>query len=196
VIQKSLENFTIHRIATEDDAGRWLDGIVSGYCRVFSGFPYFEQWYPPQAEQIVRKLLGTPGNIVLVAVDGDDKVAGFAAAIPLQHKHGVANQLTGLVPLKHTMYLAELGVLREHRGNHIGRTLVRTRLDLIDRDNFSHVVLRISADNTPSGEMYKALGFTDMGVYMDVSSTRTDGARTSDRRQFLSRLLSQVELEE
>ena len=121
-------------------------------------------------------------------------MTAVTAAIPLENKKSVATELTGLVPLRHTMYLAELGVLPEYRGRKIGRTLVRERLNLIDRDSYSHVVLRISADNTPSGEMYKALGFTDMGVYMEVKSRRTDGETRADRRQFLSRVLSQVDV--
>ncbi len=185
----------IRRIQTEEQADQWREGVVAGYTAVFSGFPYFERFFPTEAQQIYDRLLSTPGNIVLVAtVEG--KVAGFAAAIPLVHKVSVANQLTGLVPLRHTFYLAELGVLPEYRGLSIGRTLVRERIRLIDRDSFSHVVLRVSVNNTPSGEMYKALGFTDMGVYMDVQSMRTDGQLKSDRRLFLSRVLSQVDVGE
>lgn len=190
-----LERFVIHRIESPEEADHWREEVVAGYCRVFSGFPYFERFFPHEANAIYDKLLGTPGSVVLVG-DVGGKLAGFAAAIPLIHKPSVANQLTGLVPLKHTFYLAELGVLPEHRGMRVGRTLVRQRIRLIDRDQFSHVVLRISANNTPSGEMYKALGFTDMGVYMDVQSMRTDGELKPDRRLFLSRVLSQVDLGE
>ena len=185
----------IRQIQSREEADRWRDGVVAGYIKVFSGFPYYERWYPAEAERIYDTLLSTPGSVVLVATVNHE-VAGFAAAIPLVHKPSVANQLTGLVPLRHTFYLAELGVLEEYRGRRIGRTLVRERIRRIDRNQYSHVVLRISANNTPSGEMYKALGFTDMGVYMDVHSVRTDGERKSDRRLFLSRVLSQVQLGE
>ncbi len=185
----------IHRVADPDEAAWWRDGVAEGYCRVFGGFPYFERYEPDQAAAIYDKLLATPNHIVLVAADGED-VAGFAAAIPLVHRPDVAHQLQGLVPLRHTFYLAELGVLPEYRGRRIGRTLVRERLRLIQDGPYSHVVLRVSADNTPSGEMYKALGFTDMGVYMDVRSPRVDGEVRADRRLFLSRVLSQVDLDE
>lgn len=190
-----FDQFVITQIETPEEAEQWRGEVVAGYCSVFSGFPYFERFFPHDADAIYNKLLATPGSVVLVAaVEG--RLAGFAAAIPLIHKPSVANQLTGLVPLKHTFYLAELGVLPEHRGIKVGRTLVRERIRLIERDQFSHVVLRISANNTPSGEMYKALGFHDMGVYMDVQSMRTDGELKPDRRLFLSRVLSQVDLGE
>lgn len=195
VISELDGGFAIHRVTEADQADHFREGVVAGYCSVFSGFPYFERFFPHEAEAIYDKLLATPQSIVLVA-EINGQVAGFSAAIPLLHKPPVANQLTGLVPLKHTFYLAELGVLPQFRGNKIGRNLVRERLRLIQRDAYSHVVLRISENNTPSGEMYKALGFTDMGVYMDVTSMRTDGAMKADRRLFLSRVLSQVDLGE
>jgi ribosomal protein S18 acetylase RimI-like enzyme len=189
------EGIAIRQIRDGEEADRHREGFISAYMAIFAGFPYFERFHPSDAEAIYDKLLQTPGGIVLVATV-DDAVAGFAAAIPLLHKPSVANQLTGLVPVRHTFYLAELGVLPKYRGKKIGRTLVRERIRRIDHNQYSHVVLRISQDNTPSGEMYKALGFTDMGVYMDVRSLRMDGEIRPDRRLFLSRVLSQVHIEE
>lgn len=189
------EGIAIHRIANAAGLARWREGLVATYVEVFSGFPYFEQFSAEEAAAIVDRLFAAPGHIVLVAVD-DDRVVGFAAAIPLVHMPSVAHQLTGLVPLRHTFYLAELAVLPAYRGKRIGRNLVRARLSHIDRTQYTHVVLRISADHTPSGDMYKALGFADMGVYMDVRSRRVDGEVRVDRRLFLSRVLSQVDLGE
>jgi ribosomal protein S18 acetylase RimI-like enzyme len=57
------------------------------------------------------------------------------------------------------------------------------------------VLLRVSTNNTPSSEMYRAMGFEDMGVYMDVNSMRTDGRVSTDRRFFMSHVLSQVPLD-
>ena len=157
-----------------------------------AGFPYFERIYPSEAEGIYHGLLRTPENIVLLATRGETQVVGLAAAIPLTTKPGVATHLTGLVPLKHTFYMAELGVLEPFRSRAIGRRMVHERLNLIDAERYSHVVLRVSMNHTPSGEMYKAMGFEEMGVYQDVSAMRTDGRVTTDRRMFLSRLLSQL----
>jgi len=190
-----LDDIAIRRITSDDDAQTWRAGFVGAYQSVFSGFPYFERFYPSEAEGVYRKLLKTPGNIVLVATRGVSQVVGFAAAYPLVHKEAVATQLTGLVPIQHTYYLAELGILEAYRGRGLGARMVKERVRLIDRDRFSHVVLRVSMNHNPSSEMYRALGFEEMGVHMDVSAMRTDGRVTTDRRMFMSKVLSQVQVD-
>jgi hypothetical protein len=72
---------------------------------------------------------------------------------------------------------------------------VRERLRYIDPNRFSHAVLRVSTNHAASIAMYRAMGFDEMGVYMEVSAMRVDGRVTSDRRQFLSAVLSQVKLD-
>lgn len=195
VIDELDDGIVIRHLKTPTDVTQWRAGFIGAYQTIFSGFPYFERFYPSEAEGIYRKLTSTPHSTTLVATKGESTVLGFGVGIPLANKHSVANQLTGLVPINHTFYLAELGVLRKHRGKKIGRTLVRERLRLVDRDRFSHVLLRISCNNTPSSEMYRAMGFEEMGVYMEVSGMRTDGRVTSDRRLFMSRVLSQVDID-
>lgn len=189
-----LDDIAIRRITTPEEVARWRAGFIGTYQTVFSSFPYFERFYPSEAEGTYRWLTSAEGNITLVATRGETQVVGFGAAIPLTAKPGVAAHLTGLVPPKHTFYLAELGVLEAYRGRRLGRTMVRERLKLIP-EQYQHVVLRVSMNHTPSGEMYKAMGFEEMGVYQDVSAMRTDGKVTTDRRMFLSKVLSQVHLD-
>ena len=190
-----LDDIAIRRITTPEAIQQWRAGFIGAYQTVFSGFPYFERLYPSEAEGIYRKLTRIEGNITLVATRGETQVVAFGVAIPLSAKPAVASHLTSLVPVKHTCYLAELGVLDPYRARKLGRTLVRERLRLIDPDRYSHVVLRVSMNHTPSGEMYKAMGFEEVGVYQNVSAMRTDGKVTTDRRMFLARVLSQVPMD-
>ena len=194
-IAELSDDIVIRRLTTPEDAARCRGWFVGAYQTVFTGFPYFERWYPSEAEGVYKKLLATPDNITLLATRGETQVVAFASAIPLAEKPAVATSLTGLVSLRHTFYLAELGVLEPWRGKGIGRMLVRERVRLIDDRRYTHVVLRVSMNHNPSSEMYKAMGFEEMGVYMDVSAMRTDGKVTTDRRMFLSKLLSQVPLD-
>lgn len=191
MIVRELDDGTVIRRVT-DDADAWRAPFTGAYQTVFSGPPYFERYYPSEAEGIYRKLTETPGNIVLLATQGITQVVGFGVAIPLSRKPPVAVELTGLVPIKHTMYLAELGVMESHRGHGLGKVLVQERLAAMDRNNYSHVVLRVSAGENPSSTLYKELGFEEMGVYTEVSSMRVDGRVKTDRRVFLSKVLSQV----
>lgn len=190
-----LDDIAIRRIVTPQDVAQWRPGFIGAYQTVFTGFPYHERWYPSEAEGVYQRLASFDGNITLVATRGESQVVGFGIGIPIVGNRAVANHLTGLVPLKHTFYLAELGVLEGWRDRGLGRTLVRERLRMIDERRYSHVVLRVSMNHSPSSEMYKAMGFEEMGVYMDVSAMRTDNKVTTDRRMFLSKLLSQVPLD-
>lgn len=192
MIVREFENgLTIRRIT--GDPNRWRAAFTGAYQTVFSGHPYHERYYPSEAEGVYRKLTRTPGNITLLATKGE-MVVGFGIAIPLVHKHDVAVELTGLVPLKHTMYFAELGVLESYRGKGLGKALIEERLRATDPNNYSHGVLRVSTLESPSSRLYLDLGFEEMGVYMEVSSIRIDGRVKSDRRIFLSKVLSQVQV--
>jgi ribosomal protein S18 acetylase RimI-like enzyme len=190
-----LDDVAIRRIVTHEERVQWRPGFIGAYQTVFGGSPYFERWFPAEAEGVWRHLNSVPGNIVLLATRGDSQVVGFGVGIPLLGKPSVAAHLSGLVPLKHTFYLAELGVLEPYRARGIGRTLVRARLRHVDPTTYSHIVLRVSMNHGPSWEMYKAMGFDEMGVTMDVSALRVDGKVTTDRRRFMAKVLSQVSLD-
>lgn len=193
MILRELDDGVVIRRVTHD-ADVWRPGFTGAYQTVFSGYPYFERYYPAEAEGVWRTMTRTPGAIIVLATRGVSQVIGFGIAIPLAAKPDVAVELTGLVPLAPTMYLAELGLLEQYRGHKIGRALVEERLKAMDRSRISHVVLRVSTMESPSTRLYLDLGFEDMGVHMEVSSMRVDGRVKTDRRAFLSMVLSQVQL--
>jgi len=187
--------FTIFHVKSAEDAAPHRDAFCRAYCDVFSGDPYFEKFSLEGAGTIFDKLTSTPGQITLLAMAGDD-VAAFGIAVPLASRPDVSRELTGLLPVPHTYYLAELGVVAAHRGHGIGRALVRERMLHMNPSTCTHVVLRVSAsDEDRSKAMYAGMGFQDMGVYMEVPALRTDGTVRTDRRLFLSRVLSQVDVD-
>ena len=190
-----LDDVAIRRVVTPDQRAVWRAAFAGAYQTVFGGHPYYERWFPSEAEGVWQHLNSVPDNVVLLATRGESQVVGFGVGIPLLGKPSVAATLSGLVPLKHTFYLAELGVLEPYRARGIGRTLVRARLRHVDPTNYSHIVLRVPLNHEASWEMYKAMGFDDMGVTMDVPALRVDGKVTSDRRMFMAKVLSQVALD-
>ncbi len=194
MIIRELDDGIVIRRLTEDTATDWRAAFIGAYQTIFSGHPYYERYYPSEAEGIFHTLLRANDGIFLVATKGATQVVGFGVTTPLVAKPSVSAELTGLVPAKHTMYLAEMGVLEAYRGRGLGKILVSERIRLMDRANYSHVVLRVSTTESPSLQLYKDLGFEEMGVYMEVSSMRTDGRVKTDRRTFLSMVLSQVAL--
>lgn len=180
-------------IQTPEEVQRWRAGFTGAYQTIFSDEPYFERIFPSEAEGVWLRLTGIPGNITLLAVRNGSQVVAFGIGIPLKAKADVSRQLAGLIPVAHAFYFAELGVLHDYRAHGLGRLLVQERLALIDRATYSQVIMRVGASRTASYEMYRSMGFEDMGVYMEVKAMRIDGRVTSDRRLFMSCMISQIQ---
>jgi ribosomal protein S18 acetylase RimI-like enzyme len=190
LIRQLDDDLRIERVLGREAAARWRDAFTSIYPGIFSTAPYFEDISVEQATSRWDFLTAAKGHITLLALTGSDRLVGFGIALPVSETQLVATALAGLVPHKHT-----LGVLPEDRDRGLGRTLVQERMKLIDPKKYSHVVLRVTAEKNTSYDLYQSMGFEDMGVYMDVSAKRTDGTIGTDKRLFLSRVLSQVDVE-
>lgn len=189
------DGLQIHRMTTPEDAAAYRDAFVAAYIRIFAGPPYLEDFSEEEAGRIWTRLTTSPHHITLVVLDAGRMVA-FGSAIPLSADPSVARALMGLVPNKHTMYLAELGVLPPYRDRQLARVLVNLRIKLMDHERYSHVVLRAVEGKNEALAMYRSLDFTDMGVSMMVTHRRMNGEVRSDERHFMSRVLSQVAVSE
>ncbi len=172
-------------LSSTADALAYRASFAGAYQTVFAEPPYSERFYPSEAQAVLRAHLETPDAIVLVAVKGIAQVVGFGLALPVMSRPDVTRELRGLLPVRRSMYLSELGVLPRYRGSGLGRQLVQMRLDLIDRQRFGCVTLRTSASRDGAYNMFMQLGFEDMGVYMEVRSRRVEGNVSTDRRLFL-----------
>ena len=194
LLRRLDHDVTLHLVRAAEDIALWRPGFIAAYLKIFEEPPYLEDYTEAEAGAVWDYLTRCREHVTLVAAQGD-QVVGFGIAIPLAQTRKVAAALAGLVPDKHTFYLAEMGILPAWRGLGLGRVLIRERIKHMDSDRYSHVVLRVPLEGGSSGELYRALGFEDMGVYMDVENRRTDGAVRTDRRMFMSRVLSQVDVE-
>lgn len=190
------DGLQVHRIRTEAEAEALRDRFVAAYREVFALPPYSEDHTEDEASAIWDKLVGSSESVVLVVMDGEE-LAAFGAAIPLAADPAVARELIGLVPPRFTMYMAELGVREPWADRRLARWLVNQRLKLIDAEGYSHVVLRrLQHGKTEAVEFYRSRDFTDMGVSMTVTVRDVDGTMRDDERLFMSRVLSQVDVEE
>ncbi len=190
IVLERPDGIRIVRVKTVEEAQRYRASFAGAYQDIFSEPPYNERFFPSEAQGILNRYLQTPENVCLLAIRGRSKVVGFGIGVPAPSKPDIARDLRGLLPVNHTYYLAELGVLESARGQGLGKTLVAKRLELIEHEVFTHAVLRVSAVKNRTYDMYIDMGFDDIGVYTEVHSRRTDGRVSTDRRLFLSRLLS------
>ena len=180
---------TVLRVESPQEMLAYRPSFVGAYQTIFAQAPYFERFFPNDAEAVLQRGLETPSQITLLVTRGATQVVGFAMGVPLSYRRDVAREMGGLLPEAHTFYLSELGVLPRYRHSGLGAMLIRERLKLIDPKVFSHVVLRTSASPEVSQTLYLDAGFEDIGVYQEVSSRRIDGSVRSDLRLFFSKTL-------
>ena len=183
------KDVSLIRVHTPREVLPYRASFVGCYQTVWSEPPYGEEFYPYEAEAVLRRQLQSVGHITLLAVRGLSTVVGFGFATPVKTRPEVARHMMGLLPSDHTMYLAELGVLQGYRGLGLGGAMVEERLAEIDRQVYTHALLRTSATKNAGNEMYLSRGFDDIGVYMEVPSRRVGGSVRTDRRLFLSKVL-------
>jgi len=190
VSKASLDEVKILQVSRPEQIIPFRASFVGAYQTIFSEPPYNERFYPNEAEGILRRVLQTRDHIALLAIRGKGQVVGFGFGVPLSARADVARHMHGLIPVDHTFYLAELGVLNGYRSMGLGQELIRQRLERLNKERFSHVLLRTSAARNKATDIYIDLGFEDMGVYMNVSHRRVDGGVRSDRRLFYSKVLT------
>ena len=185
------DGIRIIQIRSKSDALPYRASMTGAYQTVFADHPYNERFYPSEAEAVLYQTLQSPENITFLAIKGETRVVGFGFAVPVSSRPEIARQLRGLIPIKNSFYLAELGVLESFRRRGLGKQLTALRLQHINKDLYTHAVLRISVQSHHASQMYHSMNFEDMGVYSEISSRRINGSVRTDRRLFLSRLLEE-----
>ena len=186
---RDYNDLTVLRVERPQEMLAYRASFVGAYQTIFAQAPYYERFFPSEAAAVMQRSLETPNQITLLVVRGATQVVGFAMGVPLASRQDVAREMGGLLPVAHTFYLSELGVLPKHRRHGLGAMLIQERLNIIDPKVFSHVLLRTSASIGNSQNLYQDAGFEDIGVYQEVSARRTDGSVRSDRRLFFSKVL-------
>lgn len=189
VVAQREDGVSVVRIDSDADGEAWRAAFVGAYQAIWSEPPYNERFSPDEAAAVFRRALETNDNVTLIAVRPSGVVVGFGIAFPVIAKADVVRDIRGLLPIDHTFYFAELGVMDPWRKKGLGRQLIDLRLQLLDRKRFTHVVLRTSAVRNATYEMYKDFGFEDTGVYMEVPSRRVDGTSRTDRRLFMAKVV-------
>lgn len=130
---------------------RWL-GMLEG--------PPVETWRAFVTE-VVRA-----GGIVLVAVDADDRVAGWCD-IQRRTREG----------FRHVGRLG-IGMLAEVRGRGLGRRLMREAIDAARRLGMERIELDVFASNTRAIALYESFGFQHEGLKRRVR--KLDGVYGDD----------------
>ena len=112
-------------------------------------------------EQLLA-IIGDRGRPILVAADETDQVLGYAFCIFQQHVDD--NIMTDI----RTLYIDDLCVDENRRGQHIGSQLYRYVLDFARESGCYNVTLNVWSCNEAAMKFYEACGLKPQKVGMEV----------------------------
>ncbi|MBD5169700.1 MAG: GNAT family N-acetyltransferase [Oscillibacter sp.] len=151
------------RKAEERDIPRMGDLLLQ-VCRVHrEGRPdLFRAGGRKYDDEELRQLLGDPERPILVALDDGDVVQGYAFCIYQRHQgEGSFNDMT-------TLYLDDLCVDENCRGQHVGQELYNAVLELARSTGCYNVTLNVWSKNESAMRFYEKCGLQPQKVGMEV----------------------------
>ncbi|MBD5153570.1 MAG: GNAT family N-acetyltransferase [Oscillibacter sp.] len=151
------------RKAEEQDIPRMGDLLLQ-VCRVHcEGRPdLFRAGGRKYDDEELRQLLSDPERPILVALDDDDVVQGYAFCIYQRHQgEGSFNDMT-------TLYLDDLCVDENCRGQHVGRELYNAVLELARSTGCYNATLNVWSKNESAMRFYEKCGLQPQKIGMEV----------------------------
>ena len=151
------------RKAEEQDIPRMGDLLLQ-VCRVHcEGRPdLFRAGGRKYDDEELRQLLSDPERPILVALDDDDVVQGYAFCIYQRHQgEGSFNDMT-------TLYLEDLCVDENCRGQHVGRELYNAVLELARSTGCYNATLNVWSKNESAMRFYEKCGLQPQKIGMEV----------------------------
>lgn len=112
-------------------------------------------------DEELRTLIHDEARPVFVGVDAEENVLGYAICVFQQHVDD--NILTDI----RTLYIDDLCVEEDKRGQHIGRTLYEYVLDFARRQDCYNVTLNVWACNEGARRFYENCGLTPQKFGME-----------------------------
>lgn len=106
-------------------------------------------------------ILGNEKTPVFVAVDGDDRVLGYAFCIMEDHRRD--NNMTDIV----TLYIDDLCVDEKERGRHVGTALFEYVTSFAKERGCYNVTLNVWCVNPGAMAFYDRMGMKPMKIYME-----------------------------
>lgn len=151
------------RKAQEKDISR-INDLLMQVCLVHHrGRPdLFKYGAKKYTDEQLKAIINDPSKPILVAVDENDSVIGYAFCVFIQH---IDNNI--LTDIK-TLYIDDLCVDETIRGKHIGKTLYNAVLDFAKENSCYNVTLNVWSCNESAMKFYEKMGLMPQKVGMEV----------------------------
>lgn len=157
-----MSNITIRR-AEEKDIPRMLDLLVQVCMVHHNGRPdLFNGPATKYSESELKDILRDPKRPVFAAVDESDTMQGYAFCV---HEQIVGDSVRTDI---RTLYIDDICVDENARGQHIGSKLYEHVLDYAKQNGFYNVTLNVWACNESAMKFYEACGLKPQKVGMEA----------------------------
>ncbi|QNG59852.1 N-acetyltransferase [Bacillus sp. PAMC26568] len=137
-------DFKIEKMLDSDwDQVKWiyLDGIATGNATFETDAPSWESWDESHS------------NTCRLVAKGENEVLGWAALSPVSERCVYA----GVADI--SIYISQTS-----KGQGIGTALLRSIIDLSEKEGFWTLQAGIFPENTPSLKLHKKAGFREVGI--------------------------------
>ncbi len=156
-----MNKMTIRKAESSD-----LEGIKSLLLQVLTvhhnGRPdIFKDNCRKYTDEQILEIIGNDKTPVLIAADEDDNVAGYAFCVFQQHTD--SNILTDIK----TLYIDDLCVDENIRGQHIGSLLYNAVLDFAKENDCYNVTLNVWTCNKGAMKFYEKMGLVPQKIGME-----------------------------
>ena len=149
------------RIAKEKDISK-IGDLLSQVCLVHhKGRPdIFKEGRKYSSEEL-KELMTDKNRPILVCTDSNDEVMGYCFCIFQQHEND--NVLTDI----RTLYIDDLCVEENARGQHVGTALYRHVQDFARQSGCYNVTLNVWTCNEGAMKFYESLGMKPQKIGME-----------------------------
>ena len=150
---------------------KYKDLIVEQYLRVFSTGQSAQYLDKGKIESYIHSTL-IHGYAVLAFENTD--LVGSLLTTALKFDKDLPNDIITAFPIENSIYIAELMVEADKRGMGIGRKLIETFYNQIDRNVFSDVFIRVWEENKGALRLYEQSGYKSIATIIQTK-TAVDG---------------------
>jgi len=148
-----------------------LTEIKNLYTEAFSG-GISQQWIDnEELDNYIRKLLSTGYALIILE---NNIIIGAILSCPLTFDTLLPEKISRKYPSESSIYIAEMMVSENFRGQGIGKKLLTEFMKTVDKTLFTDAYIRVWDKNIPALTLYEKTGFKQIATIEQVK-TKADG---------------------
>ena len=110
----------------------------------------------------LKKIIDNQATPIFVGVDSCGQLAGYCFCVVEDH-----SESNNMAPVK-TLYIDDLCVDENHRGNHVGQTIFNAVKNYAKENGFYNITLNVWCCNPGAMKFYESLGMTPLKIGMET----------------------------